>query len=208
MKVDLDFAVSYRLGNKQGKGKGGNNAVAITVLIILITIFIIAVIGFFVFLNASNAKYIENMNLDLVEYDAEKAKIAENQKTLDEISKKATTINEVNANIAKHRMVSKPEILEILNCLSDGVKIGSIYYMDSVILISCSTMDVYAPSNSADALNEAGISSKVEYTGFTFEDESEEDEDGEKIIVQYDPNEPKTYNFVLTSYLEAPKGGN
>lgn len=207
VKADLDFAVSYRLSSRSGVSR--NVTFIITILVLIITLLIASTVVFFVVLNISDTKYINEMRLELADYEAQRIIIENKQKKLDEATTKLTAINNVNALIAGDRMLSKAEVKVITNCLTQGTMIINAFYENSSLVLECETTDVYAPSNSADRLEKAGITTLVGYNGFTYKEASEKiNENGDRVIVQFNPNEPKIYNFTLTCMIGASEGGD
>lgn len=210
MKADLDFAVSYRLSGRGGTSSG--LTYIITILSIIIAIILGATAVFFVVLNYNDKQYANQMKAELAQLEAQRIIIKDKQLKLNDITKKVNFIKSVNTAIDGHRMLSKAEILSIHSNLDKGVTVVNVNYANSVIELQCTTKSLYAPSNSADKLNQAGISTYVGYNGFTSNDAGEVDMpiDGENII-QYDPNAPKEFNFTLICAIggtEQPEGGD
>lgn len=207
VKADLDFAVSYRVATKKGGG-GGSLSLLITVLVLIAVVFVVFTTIFFVILNINDATYIGSMRTQIATYALESNAIAEKQEALAKVEKTKLAMAGVNETMAKYRMVNEVEINQIYDSLDKGVWIDRATYKDSVLELTCKTLSVYGPSNSADNLNKAGISAYVAYNGFTYEDKSDDEkvsEDAE--IIQYDPNEPKTYVFTLVCALNATQEG-
>lgn len=208
VKADLDFAVSYRAATKRG-GSGGSLSMMITVLVLLAAIFVVFTTVFFVILNINDGVYIGEMRAQLATYALESNEIAKKQAELTEIEKTKLAMADVNAVMQMHRMLNKDEVTKIYGALDKGVWIDSVKYKDSVLELTCKTLSVYGPSNSADNLNAIGVSAYVAYGGFTYEDKTDEENVGKDAeIIQYDPNEPKTYVFGLVCSLNATEGGD
>lgn len=202
VKVDLDFAICYRTLYKK-RNNNSNITYTITVLAILAVVIIVAVLVFFIILNINTTIEINAMRAELSTYELEKIKIDANKKALELAEKKQAIMNDVNSTIASHRMLSKKEIDTIYAALDKGVRVTSATYENSMLKLSCETESVYGPSNSAENLNDIGITAIVVYNGFTYKDMSKEkvNEDGERIIIQPNPLDPKTYIFQLICHV-------
>lgn len=169
MKADLNFYASYRATNKQLTLRS-----RVTKLVAILVIIIIGAIVFATLvlagLNAKSKKDINSLEMSIESQKVIVAQIEKDKLELASVNKKRDAIKDVQVTKMLDRMITKEEINKIYACLTADTFIEGASYLQSTMVLVCTSDSKDSPTLCAEKLNAAGIATTVGYTGFVTEE--------------------------------------